>query len=364
MKAPLYILSIFCAAVLFAPAFPARAAAPKAPVYQLSITLRDGSRLVGTKVKPAFHFHSTLLGDLSLSVTNIRSLDDDATNAVRLLTTGGDTLTTAFADSSFAVNTSFGKVELQSDSVSKLTVTAIGLAGQGEPGLVALWSGEDSPRDSVGGNDLEPTDILYADGQVGRAFALNGVSSYLKLTDTPNLDVGKGDGMTISFWLRPNDVVNLHPLIEWNPSNKLPGKLGVSIQIGRDPGSRGVVLVNINSLDQQHFMITSDGVLTAGVFQQLTMTYDKTTGTGVLYLNGVVVAIGNWPPFDPLTTGDLWISSRPTDHPGDWTNHNFYSGLLDEIAIYNRALSATEVQALCTEQNHGVIAARPGSPIP
>ncbi len=30
-----------------------------------------------------------------------------------------------------------------------------------------------------------------------------------------------------------------------------------------------------------------------------------------------------------------------------------FSGLMDDIAIYNRALSASEIQSICTEESHG-----------
>jgi len=30
-----------------------------------------------------------------------------------------------------------------------------------------------------------------------------------------------------------------------------------------------------------------------------------------------------------------------------------YSGGMDEIGIYNRALSASEIQAICTDENNG-----------
>jgi hypothetical protein len=30
-----------------------------------------------------------------------------------------------------------------------------------------------------------------------------------------------------------------------------------------------------------------------------------------------------------------------------------YSGLMDNIALFNRALSASEIQSVCQEENHG-----------
>ena len=60
--------------------------------------------------------------------------------------------------------------------------------------------------------------------------------------------------------------------------------------------------------------------------------------------------MGSW-PFNS-TKGDLVISHRD-ENPGNWSTDRSFAGLMDEIAIYNRALSASEVQEICTEQNHG-----------
>jgi hypothetical protein len=80
------------------------------------------------------------------------------------------------------------------------------------------------------------------------------------------------------------------------------------------------------------------------------MTYDKTSGICMLYLDGIAVAQSQWDSFIPLTKGDLWISRRPTDHLGDWTYNKFFAGLMNEIAIHNRALSASEIQAIYEKQ--------------
>jgi hypothetical protein len=62
------------------------------------------------------------------------------------------------------------------------------------------------------------------------------------------------------------------------------------------------------------------------------------TGTITPMLPNSFVAIGSE---DGRTTGPECIGSR------------YFKGLIDEVAIFNRALSAAEIQALCTEQNNG-----------
>jgi hypothetical protein len=71
------------------------------------------------------------------------------------------------------------------------------------------------------------------------------------------------------------------------------------------------------------------------------VTYDKTTGTAVLYRNGVVVQTANLGVFDPQTTYDFYTGVRPA---GPYANH--FNGMIDEPSVYNRALSAADIQAI------------------
>jgi hypothetical protein len=73
----------------------------------------------------------------------------------------------------------------------------------------------------------------------------------------------------------------------------------------------------------------------------------------VLYVNGVMVAQHQLSrQIVAGTKGDFGISWRD-DRPGGWLTGRTFSGLMDDIGLYNRALSASEIQAICTEQNHG-----------
>jgi len=42
---------------------------------------------------------------------------------------------------------------------------------------------------------------------------------------------------------------------------------------------------------------------------------------------------------------DLWFGRRPGDQPSDRSYHSFYSGIMDEICVYDRALSLAEIKS-------------------
>jgi hypothetical protein len=129
---------------------------------------------------------------------------------------------------------------------------------------------------------------------------------------------------------------------------------GVTLRIGLSPSDRGVIYADFfDTNGNLHYLTSPSGLVTGGKFQFVALTYDKTTGQALLYLDGTVVAqtqLDTPISFDSIN-GDIWIGHRNPagDTPGAWSYNKFFSGLLDEIAIYNRALSAEEIKALGAE---------------
>ena len=215
------------------------------------------------------------------------------------------------------------------------------------PGLVAFWPGDGKGDDSIGGNKAKLMDITFAEGKMGRAFSFNGRSSSIMIPASRSLDVGQGDGFTIMAWIKPSDINGLHPILQWTDSDNL------NLWIGVRPFENGVLRADIGSVEGNHFVVSHPGVLAGGVFQHIAFTYDKASGDGTLFLNGVVVAqrqLGR--QLVAATRGDLWISQIDRSQ-GNWSTDRAFAGLVDELAIYKRALSPSEIQAICTEQNHG-----------
>lgn len=93
---------------------------------RLIVTLRDGSRVVGASLENRLEFHSELLGDFKLPVTDIRAIDYDSTTAAKLTTVNDDCLRVRLVNSEVPVLTSFGKVELRTDTLRRLAVSLPG----------------------------------------------------------------------------------------------------------------------------------------------------------------------------------------------------------------------------------------------
>jgi len=77
------------------------------------------------------------------------------------------------------------------------------------------------------------------------------------------------------------------------------------------------------------------GALTANTWAHLAATYDGATMR--LYVNGVLVA-------SRAQAGASATSANPLQIGGDSIYGQYFTGMIDEVRIYNRALSVTEIQ--------------------
>jgi len=211
------------------------------------------------------------------------------------------------------------------------------------PGLVALWSGEGDGRDSVGRNDgILMGGTSFAPGKVGQAFLFDTADATVKIPAQNDLNVGAGNGFSIVCWVNPSSAVSTGPelALEWNDGNWY----GVHFAINNN-GNNWSFGANLVDVHRGLHGINSGSGIVPDEFQHLALTYDKQSGMATLYRNGVQVAQEKLGSFTPQTSYDLYLGRRVA---GDFQAS--FRGMLDEVSLYNHALSASEIQAIYTEQ--------------
>jgi hypothetical protein len=223
-------------------------------------------------------------------------------------------------------------------------------------GIVGWWAGESSGLDSVANNNANlENGTGFTNGEVGTAFYFNGNNNFAIANPSApgNLDVGQGSGLTIECWIKPTTISSAMGMLTvfenqlgaWNGYNP-----GVQFLIngipneGLYPGCLGVNLVD--STGGSHTFGTVPNVLTAGVWQHVALTYDKTAGVAALYTNGVVAAQANLGVFTPQTSFTNLDIGGQTTYASVSNPANPYFGALDELSLYNRALSSNEIAAI------------------
>src|SRR5207244_8616008 len=112
-------------------------------------------------------------------------------------------------------------------------------------------------------------------------------------------------------------------------------------QAGGGPGSLYTNLRQPNKTE--HVMSTTPGLITTNTWQHVALTYDKSSNNGkiTIYLNGNIARqITNAGGFTPQTTYPLNFGARLAQGAA------YYAGSMDEVEIFNRALSQSEIQAI------------------
>jgi RHS repeat-associated protein len=217
-------------------------------------------------------------------------------------------------------------------AAAALTVSCLPLAS----GLLAWWQGEGNGDDSVSTNNLYLGDVTFSPGEIGQAFTFcSGWYDYAQSPALPGLGPTNGGGFTIECWINPYDSFTPGTLAEWDddPWGDPVATLSVNFS-GTGTLDAGFFDRNMNSYSNS----SAPNLVSPGVFQHVAFSYDWSSRSAAFYYNGTLVT--NW-----LMTNTLYTPSVLTLGV-NWWYYGLYKGLMDEVGVYDRALSAQEIQAI------------------
>ena len=216
-------------------------------------------------------------------------------------------------------------------------------------GLVGWWQAEGNANDSAGTNNGSPQNITYASGEVGQTFVFDGLTSYIQIPASPSLNVGLGNGFTFETWVYFTAPKYLNNIFEWNQgSGSGTGPLGAHMQIGTST-SMGLYANIVDTSGGVHYIYSATNIVAYNNFQHVALTYNKTTGMGAFYLNGVAVTNVNMGVFTPQTSYNFYLGVRPAGV----ASGNYLLGRLDEASLYNRVLTSSEIAAIYNAAGSG-----------
>ncbi len=218
---------------------------------------------------------------------------------------------------------------------------AVGSDDQPIAGRVSWYKGEGDFTDAIGDNDGIPQNgVTFAPGRVGNAFSFDGADDFVEIADSPNQSPAS---ISLEAWVNP-DTLDGFDVIMSKYQSVVPGNYswafsrnGGNVEFGVYQGTTGRVVGTI------------DPVLAAGQWRHVVGTFDLATQVLAIFVDGVAIPTEFVPGHDaPITA--INDSSSPVrigalaNSSGIVSNH--WDGLIDEPTIYDRALSAAEVQSL------------------
>jgi hypothetical protein len=307
-----------------------------------TITSQPSNQTIITGDQVTFTVSATSFGpegyQWSLDGTNI----DGATNSALALSNVQFDQAGAYA---VTVTNSFGPT---TSSNAVLTVLPAPPCVDAPSGLISWWRGEDNTIDRVGGNDgILDGGAGYTVGKVGQGFSIEGDASAVTVGNATNLQL---QNFTVECWMRLTDT-SLLSTEDGSGSGYFfafgEGGYGFGVSDGG-----GLFLTQIGA-----------GILYASAGSSDTnfhhMAVTESESNVVFYVDGIAYPAGVFAATYTFSTPAA-IGAR-----GD-TLVNSFLGVVDELSIYNRALSAAEIDSIYGARSSGkcvpsvpIIAAQP-----
>ena len=170
-------------------------------------------------------------------------------------------------------------------------------------------------------------------GKYGNALSFNGTSSYVDLGNPAALQLT--GSMTVEAWVKAAAT----PADDGQIVAKSDSTSGWQLKTTPDNGPQNFSVVVTNS-SQRRIKRFSTTTRALNTWYHVAGVYNASARTMTIYVNGV---LENGTLQGTVPTANL--NAAVNANIGRRTGGLYFNGVIDEVRIYNRALSATEIQS-------------------
>jgi ABC-type transport system substrate-binding protein len=213
-------------------------------------------------------------------------------------------------------------------------------ATQAPPGLVSWWPADGDAADATGSNDgALRNGATFAPGTKRQGFFFDGTDDFVEVPDSPDLNI-TGD-VTVDFWARRTAFGTSQTLVQKGGGSHGGADAPTVYMVYFAPGIEQLQATFEQADGTNHFV--SGPVVTDGEMHHY--AYVRSGNTHMLYFDGEVAGESAFPA-GPADTSGLPLSIGARYHqpaPGEFDWH--FAGIIDELEVFNRALSPEEVMA-------------------
>jgi hypothetical protein len=227
------------------------------------------------------------------------------------------------------------------------------------PGMVGWWTGDGNTVDRMDGNDGSLIDGAgYAPGLVDQAFTLDGDKDAVQIYEaSAGAPLDGFTRLTLDAWVYPAQVgPGLQTIVSkyyYPPDQSVSNSLSYWLGIIENGQIRFAVYTRNQGTDWSGYYvdtILSDPVITASRWQHVAGVWEGIDGLHI-YLNGDEIKDGGVKKVSWNNPGTTMENNGIPVNIGRVEGFNgqpdfFFKGLIDEVEIFDRALSGPEVAAI------------------
>lgn len=202
--------------------------------------------------------------------------------------------------------------------------------------LVAYFTGDNTPNDSKGtANGTLVNGATYATGKINNALSFDGTNDYATFGN--NIDLTGLAPFSFNFWVNPTAATANAVFF-----SKYDGTKGYLI---RKSANGNYVNIAILSSGSNYISISSNSiVIPSNSYSMISLTYNGTPNVSgfKIYVNATsdtLTSVYNTFTTSASNTSDFLMGCLTT-------NSYFYGGRIDEIGVWDRVITQTEVTEL------------------
>jgi len=218
------------------------------------------------------------------------------------------------------------RIEDLEDRVAVLENAETPICVQSPLGLLSWWTGDGNADDIVGTNEGGLNNgATFIEGKVGQAFSFDGVDDFVQGT-TNNLPIGNEE-RTLEMWIKVNSSVTTEEFFAgygtFGSGTQIYVLGATGLNLFFSQWGSAVFGTTVGTESWRHIAVTNSGNLVN------------------LYLDGTLIASGELQINTPL--GTPFYMGRA---PGSFGDTRRLNGYIDEVSIYNRALTLDEIKSI------------------